>query len=217
MEDFDTARELNRETPDEARRTALAAEIEQRVKKLGPRIPRLRVIVENPVAEMVVRCDGERLDADEIGVPVLLDPGVHVLTAEAAGFDAEPQRVTLKEEEQARVTLRFTPRSFASQHKLSLGLALGGVALAGAGAGLAAWTASSHAELSEICRTMGAAACRSTMADLDTKAILTNVAFAAAGVAAASAVVVFAVAERPQGPKVQASIRGTFATVGVAW
>lgn len=217
MEDYDIARELNRETKDEGRRVALTSEIELRVKKLAPRIPVLRVIVENAASDMVVRCDGDELSADEIGVDVPLDPGAHVLTAEAAGFEAAPQQITLKEGARERVTLRLVRRSFASQHRASIALTAGGIALAGAGAALAGWTVSTHGSLSEVCRTGTPADCAGARSDVNTGSIATTVAFAAAGAVAGAAVIVFVTAERPKAPKVQASISGTFATVGVTW
>lgn len=217
MEDYDVARELNRETQDEGRRVALASEIDVRVKKLAPRIPALRIIIENAVADMVVRCDGDGLDADRIGVDIPLDPGTHVVTAEAADFEAAPQQVTLKEGARERVTLRLVRRSFVSQHRASIGLATGAVALAGAGAALAGWTVATHGSQQEICKTGTAAECRGARGDVELGAISTNVAFATAGAVAVTAVLVFVVAERPKAPKVQASISGTFATVGVTW
>jgi hypothetical protein len=215
MEDYDVARELNRLTLEEARRVALASEIELRVKKLATRIPMLRILVENAVTDMVI--DGNSLDEDKIGVDVPLDPGAHAVTAEATGFEAAPQQVTLKEGARERVTLRFVPRSFASQHRASISLAAGAVALAGAGAALGGWTMSTHGSLSELCKGGTTAECAGARSDLQTGAVATNVAFATAGAVAGAAILVLVVAELPKAPKVQASISGTFATVSVTW
>jgi hypothetical protein len=217
MEDYDVARELNLLTQDETRRAALASEIETRVKQLAKRVPMLRIIVENAVTDMVIRIDGNSLDEDKIGVDVPVEPGAHAVTAEATGFEAAPQQLTLKEGARERVTLRFVPRSFASQHRASISLAAGAVALAGAGAALGGWTMSTHGSLSELCKGGTPAECAGARSDLQTGAIATNVALATAGAVAGAAIVVFVVAERPKAPKVQASISGTFATVSVTW
>lgn len=217
MEAYDIARELNRETKDEGRRVALTSEIELRAKKLAPRIPMLRIIVENPVTDMVIRCDGDDLEAEKIGVDIPVDPGAHVVTGEATGYEAAPRTVTLKEGARERVTLQLVRRSFASQHRASIGLAVGAVALAGAGAALAGWTAGAQGSLTETCKTGAPSECRGLRSDIETGSLSTNIAFAAAGAVAGAAVLVFVVAERPKAPKVQASISGTFATVGVTW
>lgn len=217
LEDYEVARGLNRETREPARRTAIDAEIEARVKKIGPRVPRLRIVVERAVAGMVVRRNGEVLRDDVLGAEVRVDPGAYEVTAEAPGHEVFARKVVLAEGATERVTVSFVARSFAAQHTASLVLAGGAVALAGAGAGLAGWTVATHSSLREVCRTGAEPECADRKGALEVGSIATNVAFAAAGAAALSAVLVFVLAERPRSPAVQATISGSSASVRVAW
>lgn len=217
MEDYDIARELNRDTQEEARRVALTSEIEMRAKKLAPRIPALRVLVENPITDMIVRLDGEALDPDKIGIDIPTDPGAHVVTVEAAGYEAPPSHVTLKEGARERVTMRLLPRPFAVQHRASIVLGATAIALAGAGAGLAGWTTTTHASLSEACNPNPGPACDGQKRDVLAGTIATTATFATAGTVAIAAVLVFTIAERPKAPKVQVAFTGTSATLGASW
>lgn len=216
MDDYEVARELNRDTDDEGRRVALASEIELRVKKLAPRIPMLRIIVENPVEGMVIECDGALIEPDKIGIDIPVDPGPHTITADAAGFEAAPRQITLAEADRQRVTLKLTRRSFASQHRLSIVLGVGALAFAGAGGGLTAWRASTESSLPQLCA-QGPEPCQRARTDLDTGTIGMVAAFAAAGAAAGAAVLVFTVAERPKAPRVTAAVTGSFGSVAVTW
>lgn len=217
LDDYTVARELNRDTHDEARRAAIAAEIDAREKALSPRVPRLRVAVEEPVAGMVLRRNGEAIPDDLLGAEIAVDPGAHEVTAEAPGHTAAPWRIVLKEGARERVTIRFERSSFVSAHAASLAVAGGAVALAGAGAALAGWTASTHASLGEVCRTGKETACADRKETVHTGAIAANVAFGVAGAAAVSAVLVFVLAERPRGASAQVAISGTGASLRVAW
>lgn len=217
LDDYAVARELNRDTRDEARRAAITAEIDAREKALAPRVPRLRVVVENPVAGMVVRRNGEVIADDSFGADVAVDPGAYEVTAEAPGHSAAPRAITLKEGSRERVTIRFERSSFASQHVASLVVAGGAVALAGAGAALGGWTAATHASLGDVCRTGKEAACLERKDTLNMGSIATNVALGAAGAAAIGAVLVFVLAERPGGAGARVAISGTGASLRVAW
>ncbi|MEZ4296767.1 MAG: tetratricopeptide repeat protein [Polyangiaceae bacterium] len=203
LEDYEVARELNRETREPARRVALASEIDLRLKKLTPRIPKLRIAIASAVTGMVVRCDGEPIDPDKLGADLSLDPGPHLITAEAPGFESDPQRLTLEEATSASVTIRFTPRSFGSLYRTTLVLGATTLALAGAGAALAGWTA-----------TAGANGSRD---DVTTGTVATGVVFGAAGAAAGATLLVLTLVELPAAPKVQAYLAGPTATLRVIW
>ncbi len=167
LDDYAVARELNRDTRDEGRRAAINAEIDAREKALSPRVPRLRVVVENPVAGMVVRRNGEVIPDDTFGADVAVDPGAYEVTAEAPGHEAFAAEGGAREEGATeRVTIRFDASSFAAHHTVaSLAVAGGAVALAGAGAGLAGWTAATHASLGEVCVRAKEAACLGAQGD----------------------------------------------------
>jgi hypothetical protein len=217
LDDYAVARELNRDTRDEARRAALTAEIDAREGALSPRVPRLRVVIESPAPGMVVRRNGEVIPSDLLGAEVAVDPGTYDFTAEAPGHTAAPRRIALKEGARERVTIRFERRSFAEAHVASLSIAGGAGLLAGAGAALAGWTVSTHASLAEVCRTGEEPACAERKDTVASGALVTNVAFGAAGAAALAAVLVFALAERPGGAAATVAISGTGASLRVAW
>jgi hypothetical protein len=56
-------------------------------------------------ADTVVTNDGATLSASEIGSPVLVDPGAHVLTTQAPGGPVAEQRITLEKGEKRSIDL----------------------------------------------------------------------------------------------------------------
>jgi hypothetical protein len=53
--------------------------------RLAPRLSKLRVEVVEPLPGLVVKRDGVELGADQLGALLVIDPGLHVVTAEAPG------------------------------------------------------------------------------------------------------------------------------------
>jgi tetratricopeptide (TPR) repeat protein len=65
---------------------------------LEPRLPKLVISAPaNPPAGFVVKRDDLPVNAGELGVGLYVDPGAHVVTASAPGFEAFTQTVTLVE------------------------------------------------------------------------------------------------------------------------
>jgi hypothetical protein len=73
---------------------------------LEPRLPRLTISgPQNPPAGLVVTRDGAQVDAGAPGVALHVDPGTHVITASAAGFEVFRQTVMLAEGEAKTVAI----------------------------------------------------------------------------------------------------------------
>ncbi|NUO52452.1 MAG: hypothetical protein HOV80_26690 [Polyangiaceae bacterium] len=62
--------------------------------RLAPRLSKLRVEVVEPISGLVVKRDGVELAADQLGALLVIDPGLHVVTAEAPG--REPFRAEVR-------------------------------------------------------------------------------------------------------------------------
>jgi hypothetical protein len=205
-----------------------AAKAERRAAGLEPKLVRVAVVVAAAVPGLVVRRNGAEVAAAGWGAALPVDPGSVTVEASAPGKKA--WRTTVEATEagttltvqvppladeappapvtQAPVVVASPPavtetpkRSFWAQHKGSALTLGGGVVLAGIGAGLAAKTLPDHAAWAQMCSMT-----KCTDADgagLRREAAAANVLFAAAGVAGATAVVVFFTAE---GEKRQASV-----------
>jgi hypothetical protein len=73
---------------------------------LEPRLPRLTISVpQNPTAGLVVTRDGAQVDAGALGVALYVDPGTHVITASAPGFEVFRQTAMLVEGEAETVAI----------------------------------------------------------------------------------------------------------------
>ncbi len=62
--------------------------------RLAPRLSKLRVEVVEPIPGLVVKRDGVVMTADQLGALAVVDPGLHVVTAEAPGY--EPFRAEVR-------------------------------------------------------------------------------------------------------------------------
>ena len=84
------------------------AEADKLAERLEPRIPSLVIEVKGVPegADVVVRVDKVRLPSEALGLPRRVDPGKHVVTAEAAG--ASPARAEISVEEGEKKPIALT-------------------------------------------------------------------------------------------------------------
>jgi hypothetical protein len=128
-----------------ADREALANE---HLVRLGPRVPKLTVTVEesSSPSDLLVELDGVALAQAAFGVPMAVDPGPHVLVAHAAGRVPFRWDAIVSEREETRVVVPALEISFvapphtapmASSRRLSAGsvvaLGVGAAFIVGAG------------------------------------------------------------------------------------
>ncbi len=217
LEAFEIAQTLNKETHDPVRRNALVTEIEQRIAKLTPRVPTLRIVIENPAPQMVVHKNSDVVPEDLLGTDMPVDPGTYEVSAEAPSQTAPGVRITLKEGGSERVTLRLVPRSFIAEHKLSVATLGFAVLAAGAGGAFAAWTTETHGSLSDVCKSGAEKPCLDAKSSIETGSLATNIAFGVAGAAAITAALVFTLGERPKSPQIKVMLSGPGAQIRVNW
>ncbi len=116
VEARDTAFEVTRlpvrpgETPPYARARADAAEL---VDRLGRSIPSIQVTVDRAPAGVSVAIDGVTLPAAAATEPRKVNPGPHVITVTAPGFEAARAEVTVREGEQRPVPITLQPGASA--------------------------------------------------------------------------------------------------------
>lgn len=108
---YQKALTYNSETRGKQRRRGLEALANEGIGGLEPRLPRLRVVVEEAPAGLEITRDGEPVPASAWGEPVPADPGPHELRATAPGRVPEVRSVRLVEGETETVTLTLTPVS----------------------------------------------------------------------------------------------------------
>jgi len=80
-------------------------------KKLDAEIPRLTIAVPDPPAGIVVKRDGASLGAVTFGVALPIDPGKHVVSAEAPGRESQEWTVTLARGARETVTVALKAAS----------------------------------------------------------------------------------------------------------
>lgn len=137
-----------------------AKEARRELTALEPRVPSLQIEVRG-VPGPRVTLDGELVDPATLGAARPADPGAHVVRAEAEGFAAAEQSVTLQERGTATVALTLRPRlreappvapGSGPPWKIlgfsGIGLGAGGLVL-GAATGIVAL--GKHAELAKVC------------------------------------------------------------------
>jgi hypothetical protein len=98
------------ETPAYARARADASAL---ASALAGRIPSVQVVIDHPPADVVIAVDGTPLLAAAATLPRKVNPGRHVLTASAVGFDPAHAEVTVAEGAALLVPLSLSPRSGA--------------------------------------------------------------------------------------------------------
>lgn len=73
---------------------------------LAPRLARLTVQVQHPVAGLQVSQDGAHIDVHALGVPIPIDPGSHTIEANAPGYKAWASTVNVAQDgAQASITI----------------------------------------------------------------------------------------------------------------
>lgn len=143
---------------------------------LEPRLPKLTISVAgSPPAELVVKRDGNPIDAGAFGASLYVDPGEHEITAEAPGYQAFRKTLTLEEKQRESVevpalvaqpaevrapaaplpspVLERAEAPPPSRTRWYVGLGVGGAGLAAAGVGLAfgAMASSTHDDIEALC------------------------------------------------------------------
>lgn len=77
--------------------------------KLGKLVPHATITLENPPVGAHVRVDGNDIPAAAWGVPIPLDPGDHVVEAEAPRHDGFRKQLELEPKEDVAVAIRLRP------------------------------------------------------------------------------------------------------------
>jgi hypothetical protein len=150
LEDYRRALTLNEETIGSERRREAEEYARGAIAALDARIPRLTVTLAARPGGLALKRDGKELPVSAAGQPLPVDPGEHVMDAEAPGYEPERRTVVLEEGGSATVELaprRAIPRP-APQPRGRRGavaprpqggdIPVAGAALAGAGVALAA-------------------------------------------------------------------------------
>jgi hypothetical protein len=90
-----------------ARRPDRMAHAKKKIDELGPKVPylTLRYAGTAPLPGLKVRLDGVALSAATLDTSLALDPGEHVVSAEAEGHEPFEARVTLAEREKKTVAI----------------------------------------------------------------------------------------------------------------
>ena len=106
---YQAAIEHNEETRDARRRKGLEALAREGIAALEPRLPRLRVVVEDAPAGVAITRDGQSVQESEWGEAVPIDPGQHEIGASAPGHQPLRRAVDLVEGKTETVTLKLAP------------------------------------------------------------------------------------------------------------
>ncbi len=180
----------------EHKRAALAR---KRAAALRPRLSRMLIEVERPVANMQIRRNGEPVGSAQWGTKIPLDNSSYQIEASADGFTPWQQRVSL-EGEGGLLQVKVPPLSAAqttpsapAPTQLIAAAAVGGLGLVGVGLGTAfgIMASSSNDEAGQYCNADNA--CSQEGVDLNaaakTQATVSTVSFIAGGAAIATATI----------------------------
>jgi hypothetical protein len=122
---------------------------EERAAALAPTVPRIRVVLSEKAAaanarhpgDVIVRRDGALLPAEELGRPIAIDPGVHVIAASSSGHIPWEKRVlvtaegTFDVEVPPLAEVPPPPQKPRPSPFTYLGLGIGGLGIATVGVG----------------------------------------------------------------------------------
>lgn len=106
--EYQTAKKLNRDTVVESRRAQVDAYATRQIAALEPRLPRLRIVVQNPPPGLTVERDGVSV-ASALGESLPIDPGTHRIVVRAPGHAEETREVKTVEGATADVTIVLRP------------------------------------------------------------------------------------------------------------
>jgi hypothetical protein len=81
----------------------------QEAEAIAPRIPRIEISLQGigPKVPRVVTLDGQRIPNESLGVVRPINPGVHLVRAEAEGFLPSEQKIQMAEGEHYKLTLKL--------------------------------------------------------------------------------------------------------------
>jgi hypothetical protein len=111
LHDYDAALALNHEKAGqtEQRRADLESFTRTAITQLGPRVPRLRVVLAERPAGLHVTRAGEDLPLAALGEALPVDPGTIAVVAEAPGFQTERRSIVLAEGQTLEVAITLKP------------------------------------------------------------------------------------------------------------
>lgn len=179
----------------------------KRADELEKVLSKLEIKASGDVPGLIVRRDGTDVSRAELGGPVNMDPGPHVIEATAPGYEVWQTTVTVGEKNDVRtVTIPMlvakpTPTNALRPAAFAVGgVGVAGLVLGGVFGGLAM---SSKSELGKLCPNN---ACpqgkgQDTLASAKTKGLVSSVGFGVGGAALATGVVLFVLSARGSAPK----------------
>lgn len=221
--DIQEALKLNRSMAyaDESRRKKLDQYAQNLLDDIERRVPKIHVVIADRPPGLALQKDGKPLPLAALGEVIRVDPGVHEIVAEAPGYTALRRSITLGEGQTEEIPLTLVksaniprthealplagtagpPQQRSSTQRIA-GLVIGGVGIAGVGAGavlgILTVSASNSAEASTACQNSSdkdlVSQCNARLADareLQTGAIVAAV---VGGVVLGTGVVLFATA-----------------------
>jgi len=113
LHDYRAALELNRTKVDQtdARRAELEAFTRAALDQLEPRVPQLRVVVDDPPPGLRLTRGDEELPMAALGEDLPVDPGSVEIVASAPGYRTERRAVVIAEGARMEVTIALAPAS----------------------------------------------------------------------------------------------------------
>jgi hypothetical protein len=180
----------------------------KRADELEKVLSKLEIKTTGDVPGLIIRRDGTDVSKAELGGPVNMDPGPHVIEATAPGYEVWQTTVTVGEKNDARtVTIPMlvakpTPTNALRPAAFAVGgVGVAGLVIGGVFGGLAM---SAKSDLSKSCPNNACSASnggQDKLASAKTKGLVSTVGFAAGGAALATGVVLFVLSTRGSASK----------------
>ncbi len=170
-----------------------------------------RVLVSTDVVGATITIDGTARASTPQQRLLRVAPGAHEITVTKEGHDSFSTRIEVAADQLQRIEASLpipppapaadpTPPSWLRRHRGSAIAAGAAAVLSIAGTGVGIWTWRRYADLSPTCAGSSQGCPESDIDSLERQELATNVLFAAAGVAAATAVVLYLLVERDPKP-----------------
>lgn len=105
--ELEKARVLNRETPGAKRKREVDAFIDESLKRIEPRLPWITVRISERPEGLRIERDGVELPLPTLDAPVPIDPGRHVFTATAPGYETIEKPVDAAEGGKTEILLEM--------------------------------------------------------------------------------------------------------------